>query len=363
METFVPRLFAQDEPRLSNIMKCIIYYESQVIEKKINKDIRIIGNSGILQDLALQPEMKYKIFSYDGQIFIAPADYRVYEPRKIIYSGKKFVQIMTNKTGPCDGSHYKTLQEVDLGNDEFKVLAASEIDCYLNKKEVYDLGNIEVKDHTMKTEDEQKPLIFIEIRSMLCRRFKPEFFKLSAYFFLRKLHSLRNDFWASMIKMVIKCVVYNQKILVLGIRDDGFNQLGMKLISLPTLVDFLKESSKNYYKVYTSAIDKINLRLKEIVERVEDGQVYQLDMTPTSYDLYPLPRRLWEQEMNKLVTKEFRDWREKGIVSEDIKKGKSYDRQLDALVKEGEDYYLMKMVRHLERLGLHDRIDTEDTES
>ncbi|OWB56003.1 hypothetical protein B5S28_g1893 [[Candida] boidinii] len=115
--------------------------------------------------------------------------------------------------------------------------------------------------------------------------------------------------------------------------------------------------------MYTSAIETINFRLKQIVELVKDGEVYQLDISPTSYDLYPLPQRLWKQEMNKLVIKEFREWREKGIVSEDIKKGKSYDRQLDALVKEGEDYYLMKMVRHLERLGLHDRIDTEDTES
>ncbi|GME70507.1 hypothetical protein B5S31_g2640 [[Candida] boidinii] len=381
VDSYVPRFFAQDEARLSNIMRCMIYYEYQVIKRKINKDIKVIGNTGMLQDLTIQRDVTYKIFSYDGQIFIAPADRRIYEPRKVIYSSKKFVQIMTNKNGKCDGSHCKNIQEVDLGNGEFKVLAASEIDCFLDKT---NLEGIEVGVSKMTQEnkekeqeeeqgeeeqgeeeqgEEEQEVIYIELRSMLCRGFRPQFFKVSPYLFLQKLHALRHDSWLPMFKILLKCTLYNQKLIIFGIRDDNFKQLGIKLVSISTLTEFLKNSSTRYYNMYTSAIETINFRLKQIVELVKDGEVYQLDISPTSYDLYPLPQRLWKQEMNKLVIKEFREWREKGIVSEDIKKGKSYDRQLDALVKEGEDYYLMKMVRHLERLGLHDRIDTEDTES
>ncbi|GME85772.1 unnamed protein product [[Candida] boidinii] len=46
---------------------------------------------------------------------------------------------MTNKTGACDGSHFKTLQEVDIGSGSFKVLIASEIDSYVDGNKVYNL--------------------------------------------------------------------------------------------------------------------------------------------------------------------------------------------------------------------------------
>lgn len=91
VDSYVPRFFAQDEARLSNIMRCMIYYESQVIKRKINKDIKVIGNSGMLQDLTIQRDVTYKIFSYDGQIFIAPAieefmsHERSYNPVKSLY--------------------------------------------------------------------------------------------------------------------------------------------------------------------------------------------------------------------------------------------------------------------------------------
>lgn len=245
---------------------------------------------------------------------------------------------MTNKSGKCDGSHCKNIQEVDRGNGEFKVLAASEIDCFLDKT---NLDGIEVGVSKMTQEnrekeqeeeqgeeeqgekeqgEEEQKVIYIELRSMLCRGFRPQFFKVSPYLFLQKLHALRHDSWLHMFKILLKCILYNQKVIIFGIRDDTFKQLGIKLVSISTLTEFLKNSSTRYYNMYTSAIETIKFRLKQIVELVKDGEVYQLDVSPTSYDLYPLPQRLWKQEMNKLVIKEFREWREKGIVSENIKK-------------------------------------------
>lgn len=437
-ETYVPRLFGEDESRLSNMMRCIIYYESQVIKRRINKDIKVIGNSGILQDLVTKVNMKYKIFSYDGQIFVSPTDRRINQYGPLVYSGKKFEQVMTNKTGPSDGSHFKSIQEVDLGNGSFKVLIASEIDSYIDGNKVYGLKKghtdnkkireqtegkhenkssidnaeeVDVKEADVKeadvTEDnvindddkvdskegadkegdskgeeddkcngeevdvanteeepelrnifegEEEDVIYVELKSMLCRGFKPGFFKLSPYLFLQELYSLKYNFWTYMFKIIIQCVFTNQKIIVFGIRNDSYKQLGIKLISLSTMIVFMRNYSPTHYERCKSAMDTINNELTKIIDSVEDGVVYQFDITPSQYHLHPLPQSEWKNELDKLIIKEFRDWREKGIVSDEIKEGKSYDRQLDSIANKADDYYLMKMIGSLEKLDLHHRI-------
>ncbi|GME80326.1 unnamed protein product [[Candida] boidinii] len=64
--------------------------------------------------------------------------------------------------------------------------------------------------------------------------------------------------------------------------------------------------------------------------------------------------------MDKIVDEQLRDWREKGIFSDEMKDGKSYDRQLDRLVKEGEDEALMEMIESLEKLNQHNVIPLAD---
>lgn len=418
-ETYVPRLFAEDEARLSNIMRCIIYYESQVIKRRINKDIKVIGNSGILQDLVTMVNMTYKIFSYDSQVFVAPTDRRINQHGPLVYSGKKFEQIMTNKTGACDGSHFKTLQEVDIGSGSFKVLIASEIDSYVDGNKVYNLKKsphshneknteqgedkdddknvnekepekeyvnktVEVeskeadakgevketseKDDVFKNTEEEAELknmfeggdedvIYVELKSMLCRGFKPGYFKKPPYAFLQELYNLKYNFWTYMFKIIIQCVFTNQKVIVFGIRNDSFKQLGIKLISLSTMIEFMRNYSPTHYERYKSATNTINTELTKIIDTVKDGVVYQFVISPSGYSLTPLPESQWKSELDKLIIKEFRDWREKGIVSDEIKKGKSYDRQLDSIANKGDDFHLMKMIGSLEKLDLHDKVD------
>ena len=120
VETYVPKVFAEKEPKLSNLTRCIIYYESQIIKKRLNDDIKVIANSGLFQDLVTRNRMIYKIVSYEGQIFIAPEGRELNLPKLLRYSGKKFVKLMTDKMIVSDGSHFKSIQEIDLGEDHSK---------------------------------------------------------------------------------------------------------------------------------------------------------------------------------------------------------------------------------------------------
>lgn len=362
-ETYVPRSLGEEESRLSNLMRCIIYYESQVVKRRLNRNIRVITDSGLLQAIATRKKSEYKIASYHGQIFIECADRKSDMPKSIKYSGKRFVKIMTDRITEGSVSHFQFIQEIELGKG-FKVLIASKMDSFLTQKrlkELIDPQKFYTKDKVSGNEGYNKNnIIYIEMKSLFCRGFQPEFFKKSANSFLHELKNCKYKFWPYLFKVIIKCVFTNQKAVVFGVRDKSFRQLGIKLISLSTLVLFMRKNKPYYYREYVFSLETVKRELRRIVSTVKDGEVYQFEITQSESNLSILPESQWKEEMDKIVDEQLRDWREKGIFSDEMKNGKSYDRQLDRLVKEGEDEALMEMIESLEKLNQHNVIPLAD---
>lgn len=242
-------------------------------------------------------------------------------------------------------------------------MTASEIDSVLNQDKFHKLKGVsknQTKDNYSNRKENENEIIYVELKSMLCRGFKPEYFKQSANSFLHELKNCKYNFWPYLFKVIIQCVFSNQKVIVFGIRDQSFMLLGIKLVSLSTLVQFMRNNNPYYYRTYVCSLETVKRELERIVSTVKDGEVYQFEITKSKSNLSILPETKWKEETNKIVDQGFKEWREKGIFSDEMKDGKSYDRQLDRLGKEEDDEVLMEMIESLEKLNQHNVISLSD---
>ncbi|ODV83812.1 hypothetical protein CANARDRAFT_29555 [[Candida] arabinofermentans NRRL YB-2248] len=338
-QTFQTLQFPRNESTIKNLLISLTYQEYQDSTKsstqksgvtsgpttsiKDQKKPRIISHNGLAKDIVLGDGDVYEIVPYQGQLIFASTNRRLNQDRlssytgirfedllKIDYSGKSANELheLCQKNHTKDNfSHFKRVFDVEFKKTGLIWRSSAEIDGL---------------DETATS----KEAAYVEVK-LTCH-----YRHVIGYDRKELLANVFSSYPQKLTKWVLQCSFSGSDKLIMGVRTSNYSVQNVQIYQLEELVEFLKEISPTQYRIYATAIDKVESVFKWIDETVQDDCVYTLSLDGPQYRLteHPSSSSIYDSIKDNVLTKTFWNWRNHGVIPDELKQG-----ELD-LTKESE---------------------------
>lgn len=260
-QKFTPKVFSDRESRISNMLKTILEYERN---NPVKEELEIYCHNGLFSDIILRTKDKYDVILYKNKFIFAGTETRRGQNKLINYIGLKFEAMLTGQESPKDTSHCKLLLEGNVGKFPYKSVV--EVDSY-------------------KMSGSEKK--YAEMKLVFCPKTTEEELSVTRTNFelLSYLRKKVFNFDQKMKKWLFQCHFGLQEKLIIGIRNEDFELMGMREFDFQhDIVPYVREDMRGTYEQYLESIDTLEERLAYIYRQItftqsEETQVYRFSCT------------------------------------------------------------------------------------